>query len=454
VTPPRPRHRHWRRRFGHSIKARLVALFLLLALGTTAVFLFGMQRVLQNGWLAYARPLVTDYADRLAADIGVPPDPARARALAERLPISITIAGPRVQFESRPAARRHPRDDDPDTPSHDDIAAAWGLVRQTSDGHRIDFGLARVPDASRPRVLGWTTLAALLLLTAAAFAAVRRLLAPLRAIGAGVQAYGQGDFSRPIPIVRRDELGLLTERVNGMAANLSGMLQAQRALLLALSHELRSPLTRARVNAELVADGPERDALLRDLGEMRDLITSLLETERLAQGPGALQAQAVDLAALVRDFVAAMPEPAALTLRLDDTLAPVHADPARLQLLLRNLVDNALRHGAGGAPPELFVRREDDGRVALGVRDHGPGVLPAHLAQLGQPFWRPDGARSRAHGGVGLGLYLCRRVAQAHGGELRLRNAGPGLEVAAVWTPQAGENPRLAPPAPQPSNPP
>jgi signal transduction histidine kinase len=113
---------------------------------------------------------------------------------------------------------------------------------------------------------------------------------------------------------------------------------------------------------------------------------------------------------------------------------PVQADPMRLRLLLRNLLENALRHGAGGdAPVTVFARRESDGRLALGVRDFGPGVPADQLPLLAQAFYRPDSARTRRSGGVGLGLYLCRLVAQAHGGELRIQNALPGLEVAMVW---------------------
>jgi signal transduction histidine kinase len=113
---------------------------------------------------------------------------------------------------------------------------------------------------------------------------------------------------------------------------------------------------------------------------------------------------------------------------------PVQADPMRLRLLLRNLLENALRHGAGGdTPVTVFVRRESDGRLALGVRDFGPGVPADQLPLLAQAFYRPDSARTRRSGGVGLGLYLCRLVAQAHGGELRIQNALPGLEVAMVW---------------------
>ena len=104
-------------------------------------------------------------------------------------------------------------------------------------------------------------------------------------------------------------------------------------------------------------------------------------------------------------------------------------DPARVRLLLRNLLDNALRHGADAPQPPTLRRACEGASLVLTVRDHGPGLPAAQLQQLAQAFYRPDSARTRAAGGVGLGLYLCRLVAQAHGGSLVLRNAEPGLEA-------------------------
>jgi len=429
---------HWhaaRHRWRHSLKWRLVTLFLLLALATTAVFLFGMQRVLQGGWQGYARPLVADYVDKLAAEIGSPPSEERARAIVARLPVAIRIDGPQLHFDSHPDYPSHKRWTGSDDVGERDFGSeGWGLARTTADGHRIRFGLAGpLPDA-RPRTFGWITLAALLLLTTLAFAFVRRLLRPLDDIGAGVARFGRGEFEPPIPVRRHDELGDLAERINGMAASLHGKLDAKRALLLAISHELRSPLTRARVNAELIEEGEHRNALLRDLGEMRDLITELLESERLAGGHAALHTEPVELAALVRELVAAQFADAKLALQLDEGIGPVQADPMRVRLLLRNLVDNALRHSAGApTPPVVTLSSDALGQVRLSVRDFGPGVAEEHLAHLAEPFYRADSARQRATGGVGLGLYLCRLVAQAHGGSLNLRRAEPGLEVTAAW---------------------
>jgi signal transduction histidine kinase len=464
------------------LKWRLVTLFLLLALATTAVFLFGMQRVLQGGWQGYAKPLVADYVDKLAAEIGSPPDEARAKAIVARLPVSIRIDGPQVQYDSHPGAtypsRTHPPPVRPEvlkgerplilSPSkdrpevskgqaepalrqaqddrkteqygeHEFGSQGWGLTRTTADGHRIRFGLAGPPPDARPRSVGWATLTALLLLTGLAFAFVRRLLRPLDDIGAGVARFGSGEFEPLIRVRRKDELGDLAERINRMAQSLHGKLDAKRALLLAISHELRSPLTRARVNAELVEEGEHRSALLRDLGEMRDLITELLESERLASGHAALHTESVDLPALVRELVAAQWPDAGLNLQLDERIGPVHVDPMRVRLLLRNLIDNALRHSVGAqAAPVVSLSRDAEGQLQLSVRDFGPGVAEEHLAHLAEPFYRADSARQRATGGFGLGLYLCQLVAQAHGGTLRIRRADPGLEVTATWPIERG----------------
>jgi signal transduction histidine kinase len=424
-------------RLRRSLGLRLAALFVVLALALALVFSAGMQRALSAGWNRIGLPLVADYVDRLAADLGTPPDAARAQALVQRLPLSIRIDGPQVQYDSqsgRSAWPPHHRHGDALGDEAED--GPWLLTRHTTDGHRIVFGLGAAAWPQRPRAIGWLTLGALLTLTALAYLYVRRLFRPLDDIRAGAVRFGRGDFDQPIPLRRADELGDLAAQVNTMAAEIRRMLDAKRGLLLAISHELRSPLTRARLNAELVGEGPEREALLRDLAEMRDLVTDLLESERLASGHAALHRETSDLNALVLEVVQASGEAAAVDVQLADRLPPLSLDRARLRLLLRNLLDNARRHGASPTRPVLRTAL-DGGDVVLRVRDFGPGVDEAQLPRLAEAFYRPDAARSRAAGGVGLGLMLCRQVAQAHGGRLNLRNARPGFE-AELRLPWAG----------------
>ncbi len=430
-----PWHRHAHRRIRHSLKGRLVALFLLLALAMTGTFLFGMQKALSTGWRDAARPLVTDYVDRLAAEIGSPPSVERARALVQRLPVTVRISGPVVQWQSHERSPRQWGNEGDDGAGRHTL-----LARTTADGHRIEFGVYTGTWQDRPRLIGWATLAVLLLLTALAYKYVRRLLRPLDDIRAGAARFGEGQFGEPIPIRRRDELGDLAAGVNAMAANIHQMLEAKRGLLLAISHELRSPLTRARLNTELLPEdgdaGARRTALLRDLQEMSGLVTDLLESERLGQGHEALHREPAQLADLAREAAHGLP----VTLDIvDESALPfLQLDRVRVRLLLRNLLDNALHHGEPGRPPVLRVAMARDGAlggdgVAVSVRDFGAGVDEAALEQLGQAFFRPDADRGRGTGGVGLGLYLCRLVAQAHGAGFSVRNAQPGLEVEVTF---------------------
>ena len=169
---------------------------------------------------------------------------------------------------------------------------------------------------------------------------------------------------------------------------------------------------------------------------MRDLVTDLLESERLGQGHTALHLEATDLVSLVQEVADALMADrggsSAVRMEADAGLPQMPVDRTRLRLLVRNLLDNALRHGADARQAPTITLRRDGPAVRLSVRDHGPGVDEAALTHLAEPFYRPDAARTRATGGVGLGLYLCKLVAQAHGGSFEARNALPGLEVRVV----------------------
>jgi signal transduction histidine kinase len=442
-----PWHRRARHALAHSLRVRLVALFLLLALAMTAIFVIGMQRALSIGWRDAARPLVVDYVDKLAADMGSPPRIEAAQALVQRLPLSVRISGPQVNWRSNPNEPDYDHQSDHRLRDSPGDANSWNadaprfFERSTADGHRIRFGLSVQAWHDRPRFIGWITLGLLLVLTALAHARVRRMLRPLDDIRAGAQRFGAGDFAQPIPVRQAkhpDELGELATTINTMGADIHQMLEAKRTLLLAISHELRSPLTRARLNTELLPETHDvqqsRAALLRDLGQMRDLVTDLLESERLASPHAALHREPTDLAALVAEVVAALdgaPNGAPAIVQILQPHVPVlQLDRTRMRLLLRNLMDNALRHSMDAArPPEVTLAQTADGAIQITVRDFGTGVPDDQIPHLAQPFYRPDTARTREGGGVGLGLYLCKLVALAHGGSFAVRNAQPGLAV-------------------------
>lgn len=437
-----PWHLRARNAVGYSLRIRLVLVFMALAVTVAVTFMGGVQKAVSVGWREAARPLLMDYVDRLTAEIGNPPSVERAQAVANRLPLTLRIQGPQVNWAS------HPDQPQPDWMSNKirkddhwigDESGKRLLQRTTADGHTIEFGLNALSWDKRPRI-AWGTLTVLLLLTALAFVYVRHLLRPLDDIRSGAQRFGNGNFAQPIPVRhahRPDELGHLAATINTMGDDIHQMLEAKRALLLAMSHELRSPLTRARLNTELLPETADvqtqRLALMRDLGEMAGLITDLLESERLAGRHAALHREPTDIAELAREVIADLQSRNAgaslIAVHVAQGVPTVRLDRSRLRLLLRNLLDNSLRHSDPSSPPPELNLRLADGSIEIEVRDHGPGVPPEHLPHLAQAFYRPDTARQRTTGGVGLGLYLCRLVAQAHDGQLNMRNVEPGLSV-------------------------
>lgn len=486
MSPPVSAAPQTRWRWLRSLQLRLLLVFLLLAVVTSLVFVTGARSAFTIGVLDVGRPLLMDYVDRLTLEIvgpeGGPPSVQRAQEMTQRLPLVVRIRGPQVNWQSHPeqalAWPPGPPEGPPPWRTRRERAAAeaaetsaqegagpserglrrvdrqerhgdfrppqWERLsmRTTADGHVIAFDILRPAFERRVQGLG----VALLALGVSIWLAwwfVRQQLRPLKALGAGARRFGAGDFSQPIDARAAGstlELGTLATTINTMGQDIRAMLESKRALLLAISHELRSPLTRARLHTELLPElpqlQPQRESLLRDLEEMAQLVNDLLESERLAQGHAVLQRERIDLVALARAVVddARARHDAPITLHAPAALQ-MEADPTRLRLLLRNVLDNALRYGRqpGQEKAEVALHMAaQDGQVMLTVRDWGPGVPAAQLPQLTQAFYRPDTARSRHAGGVGLGLYLCRLIAQSHGGRLEIELAHPGLQVRVV----------------------
>ena len=302
---------------------------------------------------------------------------------------------------------------------------------------RGDVTVVMVPTgfelAEHARLTIALTTAGLLVILLLAYHAIRRLFRPIEIIQAGVARIGSGDLEHRVNVHRRDELGELANSVNAMADDISRMLEAKRELLLAISHELRSPLTRARVNAELLDDSTTRQALLADLAELETLLGELLESERLSGRHVALDRQAVDPNLLLRDLVGESFADAALQLDLDPEGTWLSLDPVRIRVLVRNLLKNAISHTPPEKPAPILASHVDEEYWRLSVTDHGPGVAPEHLEHLTEPFFRADPSRQRSSGGVGLGLYLARVITEAHGGRLEVTSEiGDGMRVSVI----------------------
>ena len=247
-----------------------------------------------------------------------------------------------------------------------------------------------------------------------AYPIVRRLTKRLEALQQGVEHWGEGDLSTRVPEDGRDEVAFLAQRFNIAAARVEALLMAHKALLANASHELRSPLARIRMGLELLQERPStatREEITRNIHELDQLIDEILLASRLDASPDALSPlETVDLIGLCAEECAR--SEAELDVPSGVTSLQVTGVTRLLRRALRNLLENARRHGAGETTVTLQLR---DAQALIQVCDRGPGV-PAELRdRIFEPFFRLPGASER-DGGVGLGLALVRSIAQRHGG--------------------------------------
>jgi signal transduction histidine kinase len=264
----------------------------------------------------------------------------------------------------------------------------------------------------------------------------RGIVRPIERVTQTARALGDGDLAARTGIDRQDEVGALARAFDDMAARLEQLVRSEKELLANVSHELRTPLARIRVAIELVEEGaqdsPDQDQHLRgiaaDLAELDQLMDQVLTTARLdrANGPAGqlpLEREIVALGRLIEGEAARFAEhhpDHRLELFIDAELPEPRADPKLLSRVLRNLLDNAAKYAEPDAGPvELHGAVSPDGRgLDLSVRDRGIGVDDSDLARLFEPFFRTDRSRERGTGGMGLGLALCRRIVEAHGGQI------------------------------------
>ena len=251
-----------------------------------------------------------------------------------------------------------------------------------------------------------------------AHAVLKRLLAPVRSLGQGVRRVSEGELDVRIEQRTEDEFGVLTRAFNHMVQRVSETIRARNQLLLDVSHELRSPLTRLKVALELIPDGDKRSRMQSDVAEMEAMITELLELERLREGRG-MRMSRQDLIELLREEVARYADrPPGVQLGCDVSSAILEADPDKVRTVVRNLVENALKYSNSDSHAVRVRVRSENRALLVQVIDDGPGIPPGDIDNLFEPFFRVDRSRSKKTGGYGLGLSICKRIMEAHGGSI------------------------------------
>ncbi|MEM7563108.1 MAG: ATP-binding protein [Pseudomonadota bacterium] len=371
-------------------------------------------------------PNVEQYIEYIIRDIGVPPDLQVARQLSSKLPFELRIEGRSVNWSSSRKLsaiqgyrmRRAP-------PPYQDVFYGHKRYRRThmslllveKQGYRYLFAVDNnFRHGSEER--HWYLFLVLGGILIGLYILIRRLFQPVEEISRHMERLGAGELDHTLELRGRGEIARLSGGINRMSAQIKSMLDSKSGLLLAISHELRSPLTRMKVNLELIEDCHEKQQLIADVKEMETLVSAILESERLNQKHAPLNRVSCDISDLILEVIEEHDYHD--NIEFDPIHIILDIDILRVKLLLKNLLDNACRYA--DEKPVTIKLQNNANALLLRVEDQGTGIEKSELSRLTEAFYRPDFSRQRNTGGYGLGLYLCRLIIEAHGGSILIES--------------------------------
>ena len=400
----------------------------------------------------------TSYYDYMLEDIQYPPNIGRAEKVVDRMPFDMKIVGEDFNWTSSPqfiitdaihfelstlnVAKIKADIAEGREPSREGVEAARYKNRTYA---KIPFGDYTIflvtPKMSVPvqrTYIVEAIIAITLLILLICYALVQRIFRPIKSIEEGASLIGQGQLEYRIDVKQKDELGSLAEKINQLAVNVQDMLAAKQRLNLGVSHELRSPLTRARLEVELLEDSKIKEDLLNEINAMETIIANLLDSEAINYGHKKLKLELFELSDMISQLIqkSGFLTDSNIAFIPLDYAAQVEADKTLFEVMIKNILENALRYNpVEGEPIQIRVEQVED-TYEIKIRDFGPGFSKEDLTKVTEPFYRTGQSRSRQSGGFGLGLYLCKQIVEAHQGTIAIANHEETGAVVALTIPK------------------
>ncbi|HXY96972.1 MAG TPA: ATP-binding protein [Steroidobacteraceae bacterium] len=364
-------------------------------------------------------PLLTDFErtlrDQVQAALGARYEVSVGRALDAGRP---AIALPVPFYEARELAARR------ETANRYDVAVRF------PDGGTEVFRITRMPGgAPLPRNLRVNLTLLVVLLVIALYVTARSITRPLSALARAADSIGRDARPEKLPEVGARELRDAARAFNTMEDRLRRYLDSRTRVLAAMSHDLKTPLTRLRLQVETLEDPALQARIGKELTEMELMVREALSLFRgLDDGEPVVPVDMNELISAVAQAFSEMGTPVTVT---GQALAPFVGKAQALKRCLTNLISNAIEFGTRAS-----ILIEDNGELVIRVRDAGPGIPEGELERVFEPFYRLEQSRNRDSGGTGLGLTIARDIAQAHGGTLVLANLPQGGLEAALRLPR------------------
>ena len=294
----------------------------------------------------------------------------------------------------------------------------WAVIRP-----QPAFGL----DPWQTRIALWFVISALVM-APVAYVFARRLSTPIKLFAEAAERLGRDPRAEPLEVSGPAEVGVAVRAFNDMQARLRRYVEDRTAMVAAIAHDLRTPLTRLRFRIESLPDD-QKAKMSADIDQMEEMISAALTFVRDASRPG--ERTPLELSSLLESLCDERAETGASTEVESGEKVVLEGDPMALRRLFSNLLENAVKFG-GRARARVF---RDASNAFVEIEDDGPGIPPSDREKVFEPFYRREPSRSRQTGGIGLGLAVVRSIARGHGGDVDLVNRAGGGLTARVQLP-------------------
>ena len=363
------------------------------------------------------------YLNHLIDEIGSPPNLAVARQLSEQTNLGIRYQSPTEEWFTAEQIPTFQQAQKWTWRERSGVRFGWwqGTMVMVVEREQDTFVFIQL----YPEGTGFETfwvfvmLGGVILILSGTYATLRWLFRPLRDLSRVVKLISAGDLEHRVPEYRNDQFGRLSEAFNRMTKRIQHMITARERLLLDVSHELRSPLTRMKVALEFFPESDIRRGVALDVDEMEMMVTGILENARLHSEYGTLRLAEFNLVPLLQEVMTEFRgQPPGLHFPALPSSLLLTADAEQVRSVLKNLLANALKFSTPeSAPVDIRVQTEQQ-QIVIEVVDHGVGITQDDQAFIFEPFYRTDSSRTKTTGGYGLGLSLCKTIMEAHQGSI------------------------------------
>lgn len=380
----------------------------------------------------YLRDFMRKMEKSIVYDIGLPPDTLKARQICDDLDIEMRYESPKKIWTSSPDMPTlgdilyMPENKDRFDKDESSIAhyrgSPYSIMRYPQGVFIIkpfDPGGLFRPERAILLLIFFISIVLILL-----YFLLRRIFGPLKDLSYAVHQIGDGNYKIKVPVKTGDELGELAGSINEMSSKISNSINSKEQLLIDVSHELRSPLTRIKLGLEV---GSSKEKIEEDVLEMERMVTSLLENYRSDAVFGNIEPEKTDIAELLEETISEYDLPSRIKYQNTAGEIILMVDLNKMQVVFRNLIDNALKYSSGEIYITIKVNADD---VLISFKDKGIGIAEDDLKYIFEPFYRADRSRSRRTGGFGLGLSICKKITDAHKAEIIINSrVNEGTEV-------------------------